>query len=311
MTIPFCMVNVVITGGAGFIGSNLAVFLKSCGYNVMCIDNLSRSQERNVRLLSLKNIPLHLADIRDYNKIFDSMKGCDIVVHAAALIDVEESLRDPISYFENNVVGTGVVTKACVDSGVERLVYISSAAVYGDPVKVPVDENHPTNPLSPYGLSKLLGEHIVEFYSRINGLKYIILRLFNVFGPGQGISGYAGVITKFVNCLKNGRRPIIFGDGLQTRDFIHVNDVCHAIEASFKTKYVNEKFNVGSGNEVKIIDLAKMIMSIANFDEEPSFAPKRVGEIRFSCADISKAKKLLNFYPKLSLEEGLRTVFNA
>lgn len=304
------MVNVAITGGAGFIGSNLAVFLKSCGYNVVCVDNLSRSVEHNVRLLSLKNIPLYIADIRDYDKIFDLMKGCDIVVHAAALIDVEESLRDPISYFENNVVGTGVVAKACVDSCVERLIYISSAAVYGNPVRVPVDENHPTNPLSPYGLSKLLGEYIIEFYSRISGLNYIILRLFNVFGPGQGITGYAGVITKFVNCVKSGRRPTIFGDGLQTRDFIHVNDVCRAIEASFKTKYINEKFNVGSGNEVKIIDLAKMVMSLANFAVEPFFAPGRVGDIRFSCADISKAKRLLNFYPELSLEEGLKTILN-
>ncbi|MCX8189470.1 MAG: GDP-mannose 4,6-dehydratase [Nitrososphaeria archaeon] len=304
------MVNVAITGGAGFIGSNLAVFLKSSGYNVMCIDNLSRSLDNNVRLLSLKDIPLYVADVRDCNKIFELMKDCDIVVHAAALIDVEESLRDPVSYFENNVVGTAAVAKACVDLGVERLVYISSAAVYGDPIKIPVDEDHPTNPLSPYGLSKLLGENIIEFYSKINGLKYVILRLFNVFGPGQAITGYAGVITKFVNCVKCGQRPIIFGDGLQTRDFIHVHDVCCAIEASFKSSHVNEKFNIGSGKGVKILDLAKMIMSLANFDGDPSFASRRSGDIRYSCADISKAKRLLNFYPKLSLEEGLKSVLN-
>lgn len=302
------MLNVAITGGAGFIGSNLAIFLKSSGYNIICIDNLSRSLEDNIRLLSLKGITLSVADIRCYEKVLELMEGCNIVVHAAALIDVEESLRDPISYFENNVVGTAVIAKACVDLGVERLVYLSSAAVYGDPIRVPVDENHPNNPLSPYGLSKLFGENIVEFYSKVYNLRYVILRLFNVFGPGQAVSGYAGVITKFVKCVKDGRKPTIFGDGLQTRDFVHVHDVCHAIEASFKTEYVNEIFNIGSGSEVKIIDLAKKIMSLANFDGEPSYAPQRFGDIRFSCADISKAKKLLNFYPKLSLEEGLKTV---
>lgn len=302
------MVDVLITGGAGFIGSNLALFLKGCGYNVICVDNLSRSLEHNVRRLSLNGIPLNLADVRDYDKILDIMRGCNIVVHAAALIDVEESLRNPVSYFDNNVVGTAVVAKACVDLGVERLVYLSSAAVYGDPIKVPIDENHPTHPLSPYGLSKLLSENIIGFYSKIYGLKYIILRLFNVFGPGQAFTGYAGVIKKFVNLVKGGQRPIIFGDGLQTRDFIHVLDVCNAIEASFKTRHFNEKFNIGSGNGVKIIDLAKMIMSLTNFAGEPSFAPERAGDVRFSCADISKAKRLLNFYPKLSLEEGLKTV---
>jgi UDP-glucose 4-epimerase len=303
--------RVAITGGAGFIGSNLALFLKRLGYEVTCIDNLSRSLEYNVRRLSLENIPIHVSDVRDFEKLVGLIRGCDIVVHTAALIDVEESLKDPISYFENNAVGTAVVSKACVSANVERLVYISSAAVYGEPQKVPVEEIHPRNPMSPYGLSKLFGENIVELYSKVYRLKYVNLRLFNVFGPGQGSGGYAGVIAKFVKNVKCGQKPTVYGDGLQTRDFIHVNDVCHAIECSFKTEYVNETYNIGSGSETKIVDLAKKIMYLANVDGEPSFAPQRAGDVRFSCADISKAKKLLGFYPKISLDDGLKTLLEA
>ncbi|MGB9727195.1 MAG: NAD-dependent epimerase/dehydratase family protein [Nitrososphaeria archaeon] len=300
--------RVAITGGAGFIGSNLAVYLKSLGYEVVCVDNLSRSLEDNVRRLSSENILLHVIDVRDFERLIELIRGCDVVVHAAALIDVEESLKNPISYFENNVIGTAAISKACVDSNIERLIYISSAAVYGEPKKIPVKETHPRNPLSPYGLSKLFGENIVELYSKIYSLKYVSLRLFNVFGPGQGSRGYAGVIAKFVKNVKFGQKPVVYGDGLQTRDFIHVQDVCHAIECSLKTGYVNETYNIGSGSETKIIDLAKKIMSLANVEGEPYFAPQRAGDIRFSCADISKAKKLLGFHPKLSLEAGLKTL---
>jgi UDP-glucose 4-epimerase len=303
--------RVAITGGAGFIGSNLALFLKRLGYEVTCIDNLSRSLEYNVRRLSLENIPIHVSDVRDFEKLVGLIRGCDIVVHTAALIDVEESLKDPISYFENNAVGTAVVSKACVSANVERLVYISSAAVYGEPQKVPVEEIHPRNPMSPYGLSKLFGENIVELYSKVYRLKYVNLRLFNVFGPGQGSGGYAGVIAYFVYNVNWGQKPTVYGDGLQTRDFIHVNDVCHAIECSFKTEYVNETYNIGSGSETKIVDLAKKIMYLANVEGEPSFAPQRAGDVRFSCADISKAKKLLGFYPKISLDDGLKTLLEA
>jgi len=303
--------RVAITGGAGFIGSNLATFLKRSGYSVICVDNLSRSMEGNVRLLSIEGIPLHVVDVRDFEKVINVIRGCDYVVHAAALIDVEESLREPDAYFENNVVGTAVVAKACAQLKVERLVYLSSAAVYGDPIKVPVDELHPTNPLSPYGLSKLFGEKVIELYSKIYGLKYITLRLFNVFGRGQGSSGYAGVISRFVSLVRGGQKPVVFGDGLQTRDFVHVQDVCRAIELSLKTEHANEVYNVGSGCEVKILDLARKVMSLAKVEGEPSYAPQRAGDIRFSCADISKASRLLGFHPKLSLEEGLKTLLEA
>ncbi len=296
---------VVITGGAGFIGHHLAIYLKERGYKVTCIDNLSRAFKPAIKALEKEKIPLIISDIRKTNKLLKIFKGSEIIIHAAALISVEESIKDPLLYLDNNTTGTASVTKACIDASVRRLIYLSSAAVYGEPIKLPIDEDHPTNPLSPYGLSKLFGEEIIKTFSRLYSFDYIILRLFNVYGVGQS-EEYAGVITKFINRVREKLPPIIFGDGEQTRDFIHVNDVCHAIELAIATKNTNNVYNIGSGTATKIKELAKLIMNIANINSEPIYSAPKPGDIKHSYANIDKARELLNFISRISLEKALK-----
>ena len=297
--------HVVITGGAGFIGGHLAIYLKERGYKVTCIDNLSRASKSAIKALEKEKIPLIITDIRETNKLLEIFKGADVVIHTAALISVEESIKDPLLYLDSNATGTASVTKACIDAAVRRLIYLSSAAVYGEPIKLPIDEVHPTNPLSPYGLSKLFGEEIIKTLSRLYPFDYIILRLFNVYGAGQS-EEYAGVITKFINRVREKLPPIIFGDGEQTRDFIHVNDVCHAIELAITTKNTNNIYNIGSGTATKIKDLAKLIMNIANINSEPIYSAPKPGDIKHSYANIDKARELLNFISRISLEKALK-----
>jgi UDP-glucose 4-epimerase len=297
--------HVVITGGAGFIGGHLAIYLKERGYKVTCIDNLSRASKSMIKTLEKEKIPLIISDIRETNKLLEIFKDTDAVVHAAALISVEESIKDPLLYLDNNTIGTASVTKACIDASAHKLIYLSSAAVYGDPIKLPIDEDHPTNPLSPYGLSKLFGEEIIKTLSRLYPFDYIILRLFNVYGPGQS-EEYAGVITKFINRVRKRLPPIIFGDGEQTRDFIHVNDVCHAVELAITTKNTNNVYNIASGTATKIKELAQLIMNIANISSEPIYSAPKPGDIKHSYANINKARKLLNFTPRINLEKALK-----
>lgn len=290
-------------------GGYLAVYLKSRGCDVTCIDNLSRASNRAVRAVRSAGVSLLEIDIRDQREIVRALEGRDAVVHAAALIDVEESIEKPLLYLDNNALGTATVAKACVDAGVKRLIYISSAAVYGDPIKLPIDEDHPTRPLSPYGLSKLIGEQVVDLFSRVYGLEYVVLRLFNVYGPGQ-TSAYAGVITRFVARVKANLPPIIYGDGEQTRDFVNVRDVCGAVELALVTDHVNEIYNIGSGAATRIKDLAKLVTKLAGVEGEPIYAAPRPGDIRHSCADISKARIYLGFTPRVSLEEGLKELLS-
>lgn len=295
--------KVLVTGGAGFIGHNIAIRLKEKGFRVQVMDSLERSTELAVKRLREANIPVTKAEVKNFEEIKNVLNGVDVVVHAAAYIDVAESMEKPLLYLDNNVLGTAHIVKASLDAGIRLFVYLSSAAVYGNPVKLPVDEDHPVIPLSPYGLSKLMGEDAVRFFSRY-GLKHVILRLFNVYGPGQKAE-YAGVITRFLERASEKLPPLIYGDGEQTRDFIHVEDVAGAVELAIKTSHVNEIFNIGSGDPVKIRDLAKLVMRLFKIKGEPIYGEKRIGDIEHSCADISKAKSLLGFKPRIGLEEGL------
>lgn len=297
--------RVLITGGAGFIGHNLAAYLKERGYDVVAFDSLERPAEGSVKRLEAAGVPLVRGDVRDTSALSKALKGCHAAVHCAAYIDVEESFRKPVAYLDNNVLGTASVAEACLRAGARRVVLLSSAAVYGDPEKLPVKESHPLRPLSPYGLSKLLAERVLEFYSAERGLEYVTLRLFNAYGPGQS-GPYAGVIAKFVARARAGLPPVVFGDGEQTRDFVHVSDACRAVELALSTDKVGEVYNVGSGAAVKIKDLAKLVMEFAGLGGEPAYAPPKPGDVRRSCADITKARRLLGFAPMVRLEEGLK-----
>ncbi|MCC6054815.1 MAG: GDP-mannose 4,6-dehydratase, partial [Thermosphaera sp.] len=201
--------------------------------------------------------------------------------------------------------GTAVVAKTCLELS-KPLIYISSAAVYGDPVELPIREEHPQNPLSPYGLSKLMGERVVEFYGRI-GLKHVVIRPFNVYGPGQS-SAYAGVITKFITMACRGEPLLIHGDGLQTRDFIHVEDFSRLVELVIEEKPYGQVFNAGSGVATRILDLAKLIIKLTNGNVDVKHTNPRPGDIRSSWADITKAWVILGYKPMVTLEDGIKSI---
>lgn len=295
--------KVLVTGGAGFIGHNVAIYLKSRGYEAIALDNLKRTTEFACKRLAAYNVPIIKGDVLNTNVLKSAFSNVDIVVHAAAHVSVEESMKKPAMYFKNNVAGTANVAHVCLRKGVKLLIYVSSAAVYGNPITLPISETHPTNPISPYGLSKLMGEEVVKFYGG-RGLKYVILRLFNAYGPGQS-RAYAGVITRFIERLSEGKPPIIYGDGEQTRDFIHVYDVAEAIRLLIERGVENEIINLGSGKPTAIKELAELMIKLTNRNLKPIFTKARPGEIRHSYADTSKARRLLNFEPSIDLERGL------
>jgi len=300
--------KVLITGGAGFIGHHLALYLSSLGYDVLCVDNLFRSSPEVIKTLRRYRINLIVADVLDINSLDVIMSRFkpDVVIHTAALVSVEESMREPEEYFRYNVLGTLNTVRVSTNNNVSKFIYLSSAAVYGDPIKLPVSEEHPLSPKSPYGLSKLLGEEVVKLYYRMYGLEYIILRLFNVYGPRQFLNPYSGVITKFIDRVSKGLPPIIYGDGTQTRDFIHVLDVCRVIQSCINTRKVNEVYNIGSGKPLSINELANIIIRISGLELRPIYESLRPGDIRHSYADISKAVKYLDFKPLISIEEGIK-----
>ena len=297
--------RVLVTGVAGFIGSHLCLSLLSRGFEVWGLDDLSRGDRGRVRELEELGLRFVRVDIRDRDeveKVLQEIRPVGII-HLAALISVPESFEKPGLYMAVNVKGTRNLVSAANEVGVKRFVYASSAAVYGNPVRLPIDENHPTKPISPYGESKLLGEKCV--LNEFKGSAFS-LRLFNVYGRGQNPE-YAGVITKFLERVSRGEPPIIYGDGEQTRDFVYVGDVTdafiQALTSNLQGTYI---FNVGTGNAVTINQLARIIIKLVGLNVEPIHAGPRPGDIRHSYADISKIKNILGWQPKTSLEEGLK-----
>ena len=295
----------LVTGVAGFIGSHLCSSLLSRGFEVWGLDDLSRGDRGRVRELEELGLRFVRVDIRDRDeveKVLQEIRPVGII-HLAALISVPESFEKPGLYMAVNVKGTRNLVSAANEVGVKRFVYASSAAVYGNPVRLPIDENHPTKPISPYGESKLLGEKCV--LNEFKGSAFS-LRLFNVYGRGQNPE-YAGVITKFLERVSRGEPPIIYGDGEQTRDFVYVGDVTdafiQALTSNLQGTYI---FNVGTGNAVTINQLARIIIKLVGLNVEPIHAGPRPGDIRHSYADISKIKNILGWQPKTSLEEGLK-----
>lgn len=281
----------MVTGGAGFVGSHVAAYLVERGFKVVAVDNLERASA--VKRLEEAGVPLVVGDVRSVD-----LPPSDAVVHAAAYISVDESWERPYDYMWNNAAATARVAKRCAEAGA-RLVYISSAAVYGEPQRLPIDESHPTRPLSPYGLSKLAGEQIAQMLAP----GAAVLRLFNVYGPGQ-TGPYAGVVSKFIERAKRGLPPVIYGDGSQTRDFVHVADVAQFVEVVLDRGAAGV-FNVGTGRAVSIRELAAIVMRLAGLGGEPLYGPPRPGDIKYSAADVTKAK-LLGWRPQIPLEEGLR-----
>jgi len=299
--------TILVTGGAGFIGSHLVKELVKSGFSVRLLDNLSNGSLENIREV-LGSIEFIKGDIRDKNVVEGALKGVDAVVHLAALIDVAESVEKPELYLEVNVNGTFNVARA--SRKVSALIFASTCAVYGEPVKIPIGEDHPLSPKSPYAATKIAGEAFVQAYGNLYGYRPVILRLFNVYGPRQS-KAYAGVITEFVKRATLGEPPIIFGDGEQTRDFVHVKDVAKAIIKALDSDNASGIYNVGSGVAITINDLAHLVLKLAGKENvEPIHEPPRQGDIKHSQANINRAKMELGYNPSVSLEEGIREILN-
>ncbi len=308
--------SIVVTGAAGFIASYICRDLYEHGYEVLCIDNFSRARSYAVRMLKKYGLEVIKADIRDYERLKELfMKSRPMaVVHAAAYIDVGESLERPDVYAGNNIVSTATILRLLRDLNIKSIVFLSSAAVYGNPMYVPIDEDHPPNPLSPYGLYKLCEEGLIKLMCRVFGCSYIILRIFNAYGLGQS-GEYAGVVSKFVKAFIENRPPIIYGDGMQTRDFIYVEDVSKIVILALE--YALNKLdraegtilNVGTGKEIRILDIVKLLRDITKKDIVPMFTRPRSGDIKRSCADISRLRALLNYIPQTPFDVGLRKLY--
>ena len=261
--------------------------------------------------INLEEFHLVRGDVRDTGLVKKVIADVDAVFHEAALVDVPLSIQNPLLFNDVNLVGTLNLLKASLDSNVKRFVFASSAAVYGDSKPAKKKENTLCKPISPYAVSKLAAENYVKVFNELYGLETVSLRYFNVYGPRQVAgSSYNGVITAFISRLLNGQPPIIYGDGKQTRDFVHVDDVVSANMLALKNKNaVGEVFVIASGIAISVYELAKRLQKITNTERlKPIFAEPRAGDIKHCSADISKAEKLLGFRPKIRLEDGLSSL---
>jgi UDP-glucose 4-epimerase len=306
------MVNkVLVTGGAGFIGSHVVDRLINEGYEVRVLDNLSSGKLSNIHNhVDSGDVEFVKGDIRDESIVKTSLDGIKDVVHMAALVSVPLSIENPNLTFDINLLGTLNLLRSSITKHVERFVFISSCAVCGDPESLPITEQARTNPISPYAESKLIGERYCLGFSERQLLQSVVLRFFNVYGPRQGMNDYSGVITKFIDRCQQKLPLTIYGDGSQTRDFVNVTDVADAVCASIKnTRAEGEVFNIGSGTPTSINELAKTIIELSGIETNISFKNYRAGDIKDSYADITKAKTILGYVPRGSLKAGLEVLF--
>lgn len=297
----------LVTGGAGFIGSHLARRLLLDGHRVRVLDNFSTGSRDNLDGL-LADIELIEGDLRDLDRLRAAVQGIEVVFHQAALPSVARSLADPIATHENNATGTLNLLVAARDAGVRRLVAASSSSLYGD---APVEckrEDLPIAPRSPYAVSKLAAEQYCRSFAIGYGMETVALRYFNVFGPRQDPdSPYAAVVPRFITAMLRGDRPIMFGDGRQSRDFTYIENVVEAnLLAAAAPRAAGEVINVACGDSYSLLDLMDNLNSILDRRVEPLFAEARPGDVRHSRADISKAGELLGYSPRVRFLEGLR-----
>ncbi len=297
----------VVTGGGGFIGSHIVEELVRRNETVRVIDNFSTGKRDNVQPFK-KNVEIIEADLAEASNPAQFLKGADYVVHQAAIPSVPKSIIDPVKSHHANVDATLRLLIACRDAGVKRVVYASSSSLYGDSPTLPKHEGMMPNPLSPYGAQKLFGEMYCQVFTRAYGLETVSLRYFNVFGPRQdATSQYSGVLALFIPAVLQDRRPTIYGDGLQSRDFTYVQNVAEANLLACKVPGVaGQAFNIACGDRITVNSMLQQINKITGKDVTPIYAEQRAGDIKHSQADISRAREHLGYEPKVNFEEGLR-----
>jgi nucleoside-diphosphate-sugar epimerase len=300
--------NYLVTGGAGFIGSNIVKELLQKEQKVRVLDNFATGKREN--LFEFKNNPdfeLIEGDLRSFHVVRTAVKGMDYILHQGALPSVPRSIHDPLTTNDVNILGTLNILEAAKEFGVKRVVYASSSSIYGDNKTLPKNEDMSINPLSPYALSKYTGEHYCRIFTRIYGLETVCLRYFNVFGPNQDpTSQYSAVIPKFIRLMSEGKRPIIYGDGTQSRDFTYVSNIVAANLLACTVEGIGgELFNIACGQSYTLLHLVDTLNRILETNIEPMFEEERPGDVKHSLADISRAEEKLGFRVITRFEEGL------
>lgn len=291
--------DMLVTGSSGQLGSFICEELRG-RHDVVGLD---------IRKPTIPSVTweTRMCDIRDPRRVDECIRGSEVIIHCAAQVSVERSIQDPVGDLETNVLGTVNLLHSGVRAGIHRFVYVSSAAVYGNPRKVPIDESHPTDPISNYGASKLAGEKFALSYTHTSPLEVTVVRPFNFYSPrADPDSPYSGVITKFVSRVSAGRAPVIEGDGVQTRDFIHARDVARMIRATAEKDGLSGRvLNCGSGRSTSVLELANIVIQESGKELKPEFTEPRKGDIRHSLADVSLATKLLLLSPETTLRQGI------
>jgi len=300
--------KIILAGGAGFIGSNIVRSLFSDN-EVSVIDNMITGRHENISDM-MGHIKFIKDDINNLDMLRVEFQSADYVLHLAALPSVQRSFEDPIFANKNNLDGTLSVLVAAKDCGVRRVVFASSSAIYGDSIDMPLRETVTPRPLSPYAVAKLASEHYCRVFHEVYGLETVALRYFNVFGPGQDPSSeYAAVIPKFINAIKTGKQPLIYGDGEQTRDFVFITDVVKASELACQASNAAGKaFNIATGEATSLNRLIHAVRIAVDTCINPIYSDARSGDIRDSVADISLARRILGYEPKVRIEDGLKAL---
>ncbi|MBD3266653.1 SDR family NAD(P)-dependent oxidoreductase [bacterium] len=304
------MAKILVTGGAGFIGSHIAGHASQQGHDVIVVDNFETGRKENLDSF-LDKVTFHQLDIRDNDAVKNVMNGVEYVFHQAALPSVPRSVEKPLESNEHNVTGTLNILTAAKDAGVKRVVYAASSSAYGDQEAKEKSEDLIPKPLSPYGVAKLTGEYYCKAFYETYGLETVSLRYFNVFGPRQNpFSAYTGVMAIFIPQMLKGQRPTIFGDGYHTRDFTFIqNNVEANMLAMTADGAAGEMFNIACGDSQTILQIVETINQVLGTNLEPIFADPRPGDIKHSCAAVEKAKRILHYTPSVTFEEGVaRTI---
>jgi len=300
----------LITGGAGFIGSHIASRLIGEGHEVRVLDNFSTGNRSNLAAYE-GDFDLIEGDMQSYERAHNAVQGCEVVFHQAALPSVPRSIQDPLTSNAANVVGTLNILLASRDSGVRRVVFASSSSIYGADLTLPKQEDRAPMPISPYAVAKLASEGYCRSFSEVYGLETVALRYFNVFGPRQDpLSQYAAVIPRFITALFDGKPPVVFGDGEQSRDFTYIDNVVDAnLRAAEAEGVAGQTFNIACGERISLNRLLDEIRAIVGTDVEASYQEPRQGDVKHSLADISRAREQLGYEPLVDFNEGLmRTV---